>query len=121
MSARNHIAAAIGACLALSLVYCTKARAQGMDDQALHRLAGASIAASVSGWTGSGMRGFAAGCGANVLKEALDATGMGVADVRDIRSGCAGAAVGALLGVGAHRLVIHSLRGGAVVAVRFSL
>jgi hypothetical protein len=108
----------IGAALGL-IVVCCSARA-APDDQDLHRMAGGIIAAGVSGWTGSAWQGAAAGCAANVAKEALDAAGMGVADRRDIVSGCAGAAVGALVGVGAHRLFVRQSRDAVTVGVRFS-
>lgn len=87
------IAFALGALGARSAV-----AAPNVDDKQLHGLAGAGISLVATGLTQSAWKGFAAGCGANVVKELADAAGMGVADSKDIVAGCLGAAIGAGVG-----------------------
>lgn len=88
--------------------------APNVDDKQLHGLAGAGIAVAATGLTQSAWKGFIAGCGANVIKEGLDAAGMGVPDAKDIAAGCLGAAIGAGAG---HIVFVRPTKGGAQVGV----
>lgn len=82
------------------------------EDKQLHVLAAGGIAFIGTLHTGDPWKGFQYGAGAALLKEAIDATGLGDCSVKDLAVGVAAAAVASYTG----GLIVTRVQGRTLVA-----
>lgn len=102
---RALAALALAISAAPALATCSAPDTWNGYDKKLHVAVAGGISMFVAAEKGDAARGFLAGAGAGVLKEALDAAGNGQCSRKDLAASLLGAALGAYTG---HLLFIRS-------------